>query len=395
MSERRTPPSNDSGRGGDASGDSERPRGSDGSSGSSSLLASLALPNVLRDPRVVIARRDVASLSREKTIVLALFIQLFVAAFSSFLVVGLTSLYDPGSVSAGEIVVGVSGEHADALIDAAQRQEGVRAVGYDTTGAAREAYLDGQLHAALLTADSGGRITVEVLVPEDSIRTTVVVTEVRELLEAVERSERIARSGYLDRPTVPVPGKVDASPYFGFTYTVLVPLLLFLPPFISGSIAVDAFTEEMERGTMELLRVAPVTLVDIVDGKAMGMVAIAPLQAGLWVVLLGFNGITVANPIPLLVVVTAFATVVVVLGLLLGLLAGKRRQAQLLYSVVVLLVFGTLVFLPEHPATTVAKLAVDSATTLTFAHVTGYATAAVLAYLLARAVTRRTDPEGL
>jgi ABC-type Na+ efflux pump permease subunit len=355
----------------------------------------VTVATVLRDPRVVIARRDVASLSREKTIVLALFIQLFVAAFSSFLVVGLTSLYDPGSVSAGEIVVGVSGDHADALVEAARDQEGIRAVDYESNQQARADYADGQVHAALLTTDSEGRITVEVLAPEENIRTTVIVTEVRDLLEAVERNERIARADNLDRQTVPVPNGVDASPYFGFTYTVLVPLLLFLPPFISGSIAVDAFTEELERGTLELLRVAPVTLVDIVDGKAMGMVAIAPIQAALWIALLGVNGIRVANPVPLLVLVTAFATVVVVLGLLLGLLAGRRRQAQLLYSVVVLLVFGTLVFLPEHPATTVAKLAVDSPTTVTYLHVAGYAAAATGAYVLARAVTRRTDPEGL
>ena len=372
----------------------DRDRSDDPDSGGS-LLASLTAPDVLRDPRVVIARRDVASLSREKTIVLALFIQLFVAAFSSFLVVGLTSLYDPGSVSGGQVVVGVSGEHTDALIEAAEEQDGVRAVGFPSNEQVRQAYVDGELNAALLTTDSEGRITVEVLAPEENIRTTLIVTELRDLLEAVERNERVARAAYLDRSTVPVPGAVDASPYFGFTYTVLVPLLLFLPPFISGSIAVDAFTEEIERGTMELLRVAPVTLVDIVDGKAMGMIAIAPVQAALWVLLLGFNGIQVANPVPLLAVVTAFATVVVVLGLLLGLLTGTRRQAQLLYSVVVLLVFGTLVFLPEHPATTVAKLAVDSATTLTFLHVAGYAVAAVALYLAARVVTRRTDPEAL
>ena len=371
------------------------PAGSGSAGASGSLLASVTASTFLRDPRVVIARRDVASLSREKTIVLALFIQLFVAAFSSFLVVGLTSLYDPGSVSAGEIVVGVSGDHADALVEAARDQEGIRAVDYESDEQARANYADGQVHAALLTTDSEGRITVEVIAPEENIRTTVIVTEVRDLLEAVERNERIARADDLDRQTIPVPNGVDASPYFGFTYTVLVPLLLFLPPFISGSIAVDAFTEELERGTLELLRVAPVTLVDIVDGKAMGMVAIAPVQAALWIVLLGVNGIGVANPLPLLVLVTAFATVVVVLGLLLGLLAGRRRQAQLLYSVVVLLVFGTLVFLPEHPATTVAKLAVDSPTTVTYLHVAGYAAAAAGAYVLARAVTRRTDPEGL
>ncbi|PSP54835.1 ABC transporter permease, partial [Halobacteriales archaeon QH_7_68_42] len=179
------------------------PAGSGSAGASGSLLASVTASTFLRDPRVVIARRDVASLSREKTIVLALFIQLFVAAFSSFLVVGLTSLYDPGSVSAGEIVVGVSGDHADALVEAARDQEGIRAVDYESNQQVRADYADGQVHAALLTTDSAGRITVEVLAPEENIRPTVIVTEVRDLLEAVERDERIARADDLDRQTVP------------------------------------------------------------------------------------------------------------------------------------------------------------------------------------------------
>ena len=67
------------------------------------------MSDLLSSPRATIARRDLASLRSEKTIVLALLIQLFIAAFSSFLVVGLTSLYDPGSVQGGGVDVGVSG----------------------------------------------------------------------------------------------------------------------------------------------------------------------------------------------------------------------------------------------------------------------------------------------
>ena len=81
----------------------------------------------LRDPRYLIARREVKSLSREKTIVLALLIQLFVAGFSSFLVVGLTSLYDPGAVSSGEVDVAVTGDAADALVQAVEEQPGTEA----------------------------------------------------------------------------------------------------------------------------------------------------------------------------------------------------------------------------------------------------------------------------
>jgi ABC-type Na+ efflux pump permease subunit len=349
----------------------------------------------LRDPRVTIARRDVASLSREKTIVLALLIQLFVAAFSSFLVVGLTSLYSPGAVSAGEIVVGATGEHSDAVVEASLERDDVRTVRFDDEASLREAYRNGRVHAAMITRDSGGRISVEVVAPQESIETTLIVDKVRTLLETVERTERADRVASLDRSIVPLPGDVAASPYFGFTYTVLIPMLMFLPPFISGSVAVDALTEEIERGTLELLRTAPVSLVDVVDGKAVGMVLIAPLQAALWMVLMRVNGIEVANVAPLLLLVTAFATVVVVLGLVLGVLAGRRRQAQLLYSVLVLLVFGSLVFLPEHPATTVAKLAVDSPTAVTYLHVAGYAVVAVAGYALARRFVTGVDPESL
>nr|WP_274326213.1 ABC transporter permease [Halosimplex aquaticum] len=350
---------------------------------------------MLSDARLTIAKRDLSSLSREKTIVLALLIQLFVAAFSSFLVVGLTSLYSPGSVSAGEVVVGVAGEHDDALVQAANDQDGLRAITYPSADEAREAYQDGNVHAVVIAGDSGERIDVTVIAPQESIETTLIVDQVRTLLERVERNERIVRAEHLDRSPVPVPDEVDASPYYGFTYTVLVPLLLFLPPFISGSVAVDSLTEEIERGTLELLRVAPLSLVDIVDGKALAMTLIAPLQALLWIGLLGFNGIAVANVGQLLVVVTALTTLVVTLGLSLGVLTARRRQAQLLYSVLVIFGFGALTFAPEHPATTVAKLAVDSPTTATTVHVVAYAAAAVVVFALARGLVARTDPEGL
>jgi hypothetical protein len=42
-----------------------------------------------------IARREYNGLLLEKTFVLSLLVQLFIASFSAFLVVGLTSFYDP------------------------------------------------------------------------------------------------------------------------------------------------------------------------------------------------------------------------------------------------------------------------------------------------------------
>jgi ABC-type Na+ efflux pump permease subunit len=357
------------------------------------------LPDRLADARTTIAKRELSSLTREKTIVLALLIQLFIAAFSSFLVVGLTSLYDPASVEGGEIRVGVTGEEADELLAAAAQEDGVQAVRYTDRGAALDDFDEGRLSAVLTgtltpTAE-GSRVSVLAVAPAENLRTTLIVVQLRSVLTTLESQERTQRQPYLDFQPVEEPPGAESSPYFGFTYTILIPLLLFLPPFISGSVAVDAITEEIERGTLELLRVAPVSLVDIVDGKAIGMILLAPLQAALWIGLLSLNGIAVSNVLPLLAFVTAIATVVVVLGTTLGLLTARRRQAQLLYSVLVILFFGTAIVLPEHPATTVAKLAVASPTALTYGSVAGFAVAAAALYALTRRYAGRIDPESL
>jgi ABC-type Na+ efflux pump permease subunit len=356
----------------------------------------VALSDLFDGPRTAIARRDLASLSREKTIVLALLIQLFVAAFSSFLVVGLTSLYDPGSVSAGEISIGISGDEVDSLREATAEVDAVETRTFADNATALSAFKQGAVDAVLVAnRQANRRIDVQATAPDGSLRTTLVVVQLREVLERYERQERRDRDRHIGPQLVPVPEEVPASPYFGFTYTILIPLLLFLPPFISGSVAVDAITEEIERGTLELLRVAPVTLVDVVDGKAAAMAILAPLQALLWIGLLGLNGIAVANVLPLLVTVAAMSVIVVGIGVALGLYMGERRTAQLLYSVGVLALFASAVVLPEHPATTVAKLAVDSPSPTTYAVVALYAALAVAVYALVRRVAARTPAESL
>jgi ABC-type Na+ efflux pump permease subunit len=357
---------------------------------------------LLRDARLVVSRRDLASLKNEKTIVLALLIQLFVAAFSSFLVVGLTSLYDPGSVAGQDVEIGVTGEAREELAEAVAEQSGATAIHFQSPADARESFEAGTVDALLIATsypppdDRGGAvIDVEAVAPEGSIRTTLVVVQIRETLQILERQERVERSQSLSNPPIALPPEANASPYFGFTYTVLLPLLLFLPPFISGSVAVDTVTEEIERGTLELLRVAPLSLLDIVDGKALAMVALAPAQAGLWILLLSLNSIPVANPLALLALVTAIAVLVVVIGVALALWIGRRKPAQLLYSIGTLVIFGAAVMLPEHPATTAAKLAVDSPTVVTYAHVVGYIAVAVVGYFAVRRFVATVRPESL
>ena len=342
--------------------------------------------------RVAIARRELGSLSREKTIVLAVLIQVVIAGFSSFLLVGLTSLYDPDA--AGENVeIAVTGEAADELVAASTEVEGLEMERYDDRESARVAFGRNRVGAVVHAESNDGRITVSGAVPRSSLRKTVIVVQLRAVLEELERDERNARSGSLSVEPLPVPPTIDASPYFGFSYTVLLPLLVFLPVFISGAVVVDSLTEEIERGTLELLRVTPVSFAGIVDGKAGLLAGLAPIQVLLWVLLLGVNDISVSNVALLVLLTGALAVVAVGFAAALALAVPVRQRAQLTYSLGALAAFTAAAGLPEHPSTTVARLAIGSASTTTHLHVAGYVATAVVVAAAVRAYAAGISPE--
>lgn len=344
-------------------------------------------------PRLRIAGRELSVLRREKTIVLALLIQLFIAAFSSFLVVGLVSLYDPASLEGQEVEVAVSGETVEELVAAADRVDGVSATRYDDWETARGSFDAGAADAAVRGERRDGRIEVTAVAPDGSVESTVVVAQLQQTLRALERDERGRNAAWLENQPLPLPERPGGSPYYGFTYTVLVPILLFLPVFISGSLIVDSVTEELDRGTLELLRVAPVTTGEIIDGKSLAAVGLAPAQAALWLLLLWVNGVPVANPGTLLLLVAAFATAVVAMGIAIATLSPRRRDAQFRYSIGVLGLFAGSALLPGNPINAAALLAVDSATTTTTAAVAAYTVLAAVGYLAVRTAIERNGFE--
>ncbi|MFB6138094.1 MAG: ABC transporter permease [Halobacteriaceae archaeon] len=342
--------------------------------------------------RWAVARRTLRGLRREKTIVLAVLTQLFVAAFSSFLLVGLVSFYSPAAAGgAAAVTFGVtgnaSGDLASTFADGQSRD--VRR--FPDREAASAAFAAGRVDAVVVgTERPDGRVEVTLVAPEGEVRTTLVVVQAREALSALERQRRDALSHRLERTPVPMPPDAGGNPYFGFTYTVLLPLLLVLPAFVSGSIVTDALTEELERGTFELLRVTPLSPAGVVDGVGAAAVALAPVQAGAWLALLAANGIPVVHPVALLALATGLAGAAVACGAAAALVVAERRGAQLVYSVGVLGAAALASVPAENPTNAVAKLAIGSATPATGVVVVATLAVAAAGFTLARRLAGRT-----
>jgi ABC-2 type transport system permease protein len=236
---------------------------------------------------------------------------------------------------------------------------------------------------------------VRAIVPEENVRTTIAVVQVREGMEQLEHRLRLDFRGELTETPLHVPSRGSSSPYYGFTYTVLIPLLCFLPVFISGSIAVDSLTEESQRGTLELLRVAPVSIGDIVDAKLFATASLAPIQALAWLVLLAINGTPISNVPTLVLVVTGLSLAVVGFGVGVALWSSDRRQAQFIYSTGIITAATVGGLLPEHPANTVARLAIGTTGETTFALAAGYAILGLVVYFVVRGWLTQMDPESI
>ncbi len=333
------------------------------------------------DSRLTIARREIRGLRAEKTILLAIGIQLFIAAFSSFLVVGLVSMYDPAALDGAEVEVAGAGDAVADLERAAADTTEASVTPYESADAAREAFDQNAADAVVIAnPDDRGGVAVDAVAPDATVETTVIVVQLRDLLRTYERAERESRADALSETPLALPEGGGTSPYFTFTYTVLIPVLVFLPVFISGSLVVDSITEEIDEGTMELLRVAPVTVGEILDSKALAAVAIAPGQALIWLLLLEANGTPVANVGAILALMTALTTLVVAIAAGIAALAPDRRAAQFLYSVAVLVLFGGATAMAGGPTNAVARLAIDSADPATTLTVAVYVALAAVAY---------------
>jgi ABC-2 type transport system permease protein len=127
--------------------------------------------------------------------------------------------------------------------------------------------------------------------------------------------------------------------------------------FLSGAIAGDAFVQEVQTRTLLLLRASPMGLQALLVGKLLLPVALAPVQVGLWMVLLGANGIPIHHASGLLALATVLALLLASLAIALAAWVRKEGQVQAAYALVVLVLAVASLLLPHDVLNLVALLA--------------------------------------
>lgn len=313
----------------------------------------------------IVMKKDLSALSQEKTIILAILLQLFVAMFSSFLLVGLTSLYDPASIggySRVEYRIAYTGEDLP-LRDLLDTREDIRVYQMDLSPAIaslKERQVAAVIYVPPSSPDVPYPITITLYTIQNDIQSAVINVKLREAFIEYEEQLREIRSARLTvTPVVlQLPGEEQGAPgFYEFVYGLLLPLLLFMPAVVSAALIIDLITEEYEHRTYETLLSAPVTMGEVVWGKILACFVLVPLQAGAWIVLLSLNGIPVASLPLVMAYVLESSLVLILIGALTALYYRERTGAQVIFSLSVVVLMLVVLAIPGNPLNQVAVLA--------------------------------------
>ncbi len=321
-----------------------------------------------------IVKKELQSVTREKTIMIAIIIQLFIASFSSVILVGLMSFYDPDSIGLNariSIGVGVIGDAGSPLVGFL-RDRNVRVTTFPSPQDAENAFSTGMIDAVVFTPDdSGSVVEMKLFLPESESLSTMILMILKEPMKRYEnylRRENGVHIRYTDIKGMP-------PTTYEFRYAFIIPVLMFFPAFVAGSMVIDSISEELENHTLETLWSAPLSLNTVFGAKIAAALALAVVQCALWSMLLRLNRITIQNLHLVLLLAAVIAAIVTVVSAFTSVYFKDRERSQFTYSLFTLISVGISYFFDFSPIMLLTRLATGD-------HYTGIADVAMYVVLL-------------
>jgi len=338
-------------------------------------------------PFLAMVRRELRSVLHEKTIMIAVLIQLFLASFSSIIIMGLVSYYDPESIGLNALTsirAGVIGDTGTALaryLEAANVQPTI----FASPDAAEYAFRTGRIDTIVhLPDEESGIVDMQLYLPESESRSTVILMMLQRPLKEYEnhlREKRGVHVRYTD-----IAGKPSTS--YEFLYSSIIPILMFFPAFVAGSMAVDSVAEELEHHTLDTLWSAPVSLTSIFGSKVAAALVLAVIQCIAWIGLLRVNRIHLEHRGLVLLLAVLVAGILSVAAAFIASYFKDRERSQFMYSLFMLIATGVSYFLDSSPISLMTRLATGDYYT-GIANLTGYLALMVGLLVLFLTQTRR------
>ena len=174
-------------------------------------------------------KRELKAIAKEKTIMLAIIIQFFIASFSSMLLIGIMSFYDPESIGHNTRIpvdVGIMGNTGSPLVRFL-REKNLRVISFSSLANAEAAFRAGHIDAIIFIPENdSGVVDIKMVLPEMDAMETVILMVLKEPMEKFEnylREENGVQLNYRN-----IAGEPHTT--YEFLYTLIVPMLMLASP---------------------------------------------------------------------------------------------------------------------------------------------------------------------
>ena len=308
-------------------------------------------------PFLAVVKKELTAVLRERTIVISILIQFFIASFSSGLLLGMLSLYDADTImqfSGSNIRIGVVGSASDQLATR-MSERGLNVISFDTLANAQAAYFAGDVIAFVDAPQNADGLTqVKLYLPDSEAVSSIIRMVIQEPLKQFENDLRKANG--VEILYTDLKGKPATS--FEFVYSVLIPMLMFFPAFVAGSMSIDAITEEIEGKTLQTLLSTPLTVSGMVGAKITSAVILAIVQCAAWLMLIQLNGTVIQNKGWILSMALVIAGITSTMAALSATFLQDRERSQFIYSLLLLAGVGISTLLNISPITTLSRLSI-------------------------------------
>ena len=308
-------------------------------------------------PFLAVVKKELWSVIRDRTILIAVLIQLFIASFSSGLLLGMLSLYDADTImqaGGAEIKIGLVGPSGNPL-ENFMRQRELQVIPYATLDEAEAAFYENKVNA-IVQIPTGIQNTAQIklYLPNSDAVSALIRMVIQEPLKQYEnhlRGQNQIEVRYTD-----LKGKPSTS--FEFVYSVLLPMLMFFPAFVAGSMSIDSITEEVENNTLQTLLSAPLSINGMIGAKIVAAVILSTLQCLAWLALIQLNGISIQHTPWILLLALLIAGITSTAAALGAILLKDRERSQFIYSLMLLVAAAISTLLDISPIKTLSRLAI-------------------------------------
>ncbi len=224
---------------------------------------------------------------------------------------------------------------------------------------------------------------LDVYVPKNSFLSSLITSKIKELSISYENQlrQQLHNEDVLDKEVI-IYDAPRTNPNYHFTHSILIPLLFLLPAALSGIMMIDFLTEEIEKKTIEILEISPLSIHDILNAKAFVAWVLVPLQATAWMSLLALNGITINNFFVSLIITSSVSLLLVSVSGILSLELKNRNQVQLSYTILIITSLVLSSILPIDLINLLAKLSMNNTAPSTLFLVLFYLFSGAILYLV-------------